>query len=163
MLTTPFFAVFGWAWLYVSATFRIFTMTNYIISMCLRMLGLWRERSFGWWLIGGIWDAKYNLLLLPTTVVKNVISFNMAQAERALPMKAMDGPACGGDSNQDPSLPGGTTKSRPDDGRRPSFCKTYKASDSPYLVVNCQLDDAGAMLTCQQETAAHKLDGVHCY
>jgi hypothetical protein len=161
MLTTPFFAVFGWAWFYVSATFGIFMMANYILSMVLRMFGLWRERGLGWWLIGGLWAATYNLLLLPTTVVKKVISFNREQAERALLTRAMDGPACGADSSQTQRLPGGSTEFRPNAARRPSFCKTYKASDSLYHSANRQIDKARATLTRQQEAAAHKLDGVH--
>jgi hypothetical protein len=51
----------------------------------LRIVGLWKERGFGWWLLGGLWAAAYNLLLLSTTVVKNIMVFNRAQAERALP------------------------------------------------------------------------------
>jgi hypothetical protein len=51
----------------------------------LRIVGLWKERGFGWWLLIGLWAAAYNLLLLPTTVVKNIMVFNRAQAERALP------------------------------------------------------------------------------
>jgi hypothetical protein len=48
MLATPFFALFGWTWFYLSATFGIFTMTNFVFSVGLRMFGLWRERGFGW-------------------------------------------------------------------------------------------------------------------
>jgi hypothetical protein len=92
MMTTPFFALFGSTWFYLSATFRIFTMTNYVLSVLLRMFGLWKERGFGWWLIGGLWAATYNLLLLPTTVMKNIMGFNREQAERALLTRVTDGP-----------------------------------------------------------------------
>jgi hypothetical protein len=53
MMTTPFFALFRWTWFYLSAICRIFTITNYIFSVTLRMIGLWKERGFGWWLLGG--------------------------------------------------------------------------------------------------------------
>jgi hypothetical protein len=42
MMTTPFFALFGWMWFYLSAIFRIFRMTNYARSVLLRMFGLWK-------------------------------------------------------------------------------------------------------------------------
>jgi hypothetical protein len=80
MMTTPFCALFGWMWFYLSATFGIFTTMNYVLSVMMRMFGLWRERGFGWWLIGGLWAAMYNLLL-PTTVIKKVMGFNREQAE----------------------------------------------------------------------------------
>jgi hypothetical protein len=47
MMTTPFFALFGWTWFYLSALMGLFTITNYIFSMTLRMIGLWKERGFG--------------------------------------------------------------------------------------------------------------------
>jgi hypothetical protein len=84
MMTTPFFAIFGWTWFYLSAMMGLFTILNYVFSVTLRIVGLWKERGFGWWLLGGLLVAAYNLLL-PTTVVKNIMVFNRAQAERALP------------------------------------------------------------------------------
>jgi hypothetical protein len=72
MMTTPFFALFGWTWFYLSALMGLFTITNYIFSVTLRMIGLWKERGFGWWLLGGLPAATYNLHLLPTTVIKNI-------------------------------------------------------------------------------------------
>ncbi len=78
--------VFGWTWFYLSAMMGLFTILNYVFSVTLRIIGLWKERGFGWWLLGGLWAAAYNLLLLPTTVVKNIMTFNREQAEKALPM-----------------------------------------------------------------------------
>jgi hypothetical protein len=68
MMTTPFFALFGWTWFYLSALMGLFTIMNYIFSGTLRIIGLWKDRGFGWWLLGGLWAAMYNLLL-PTDVV----------------------------------------------------------------------------------------------
>jgi hypothetical protein len=59
MMTTPFFALFGWTWFYLSSICGIFTITNYIFSLTLRMIGLLRERGFGWWLLGGLWAPTY--------------------------------------------------------------------------------------------------------
>jgi hypothetical protein len=86
MMTSPFFALFGWTWFYLGAIMGIFTITNYIFSVTLRMIGLWKERGFGWWLLGGLWAATNNLLLLPKTLVKNIMVFNKEQAKKALPM-----------------------------------------------------------------------------
>jgi hypothetical protein len=85
MMTTPFFAIFVWTWFYLSAMMGLFTILNYVFSVTLRIIGLWEERGFGWWLLGGLWAAAYNLLLLPTTVVKNIMIFNREQSERAIP------------------------------------------------------------------------------
>jgi hypothetical protein len=161
MMTTPFFALFGWTWFYLSVICGIFTITNYIFSLTLRMIGLWKERGFGWWLLGSLWSGTYNLLLLPTTVVKNIMVFNKEQAEKALPMKAMDGPELGASSNLIQPLQGGTTESNLDETRRPSSGETYKAVNSPYHSVNRQLEEARLTLTRQQEEAAYKLAGVH--
>jgi hypothetical protein len=163
MMTTPLFALFRWMWLYLSATFGIFTMTNYVLSLMLKMFGLWRERGFGWWLIGSLLAATNNHLLLPTTVMKKVMGFNQEQAERALPTRVTDGPACGADCSQTQCPPEQTTKLRRNTTRRPSSEETYRASDSPYHSVNRQLDEARAKLTRQQEAAAHRLAGVHCH
>jgi hypothetical protein len=78
MMTTPFFAIFGWTWFYLSAMMGLFTILNYVFSVTLRIVRLWKERGFRWWLLGGLWAAAYNLLLLPTTVVKNIMVFNRA-------------------------------------------------------------------------------------
>jgi hypothetical protein len=51
MMTTPFFALFGWTWFYLSALMGLFTIMNYIFSVTLRMIGLWKERGFGWCLL----------------------------------------------------------------------------------------------------------------
>jgi hypothetical protein len=48
MMTNPFFALFGWTWFYLSALMGLFTITNYIFSVTLRMIGLWKERGLGW-------------------------------------------------------------------------------------------------------------------
>jgi hypothetical protein len=82
MMTTPFFALFGWTWFYLSAIMGLFSIMNYIFSVTLRIFGLWKERGFGWWLLGGLWAATYNLLLLPTTVVKNIMVFNRELCRR---------------------------------------------------------------------------------
>jgi putative lipoic acid-binding regulatory protein len=139
----------------------IFTITNYTFSVTLRMIRLWKERGFGSWLLGSLWAATYNLLLLPTTVVKNIIVFNKEQAEKALPMKAMDGLELGASSNVIQLLQGGTTESNHDKTRKPSSGGTYKAVDSPYYSVSHQLEEARKTLTRQQEEAAYKLAGVH--
>jgi hypothetical protein len=131
MMTAPFFALFGWTWFYLSALMGIFSITNYIFSVTLRMIGLWKERGFGWWLLGGLLAATYNLLLLPTTVVKNIMVFNMEQAEKALPMQAMVGQELGTASNMVQPLQGGTG-SNIDETKRPNKEGTYKAADSPY-------------------------------
>jgi hypothetical protein len=95
MMTTPFFALFSWTWFHLSPLMGLFTIINFIFSVTLRIIGLWKERGFEWWLLGGHWAATYNLLLLPTTVVKNIMVFNMEQAERALPTRATGGPVPG--------------------------------------------------------------------
>jgi hypothetical protein len=61
MMTTPFFAIFVWTWFYLSAMMGLFTILNYVFSVTLRIVGLWKERGFGWWLLGGLWTAAYNL------------------------------------------------------------------------------------------------------
>jgi hypothetical protein len=109
MMNTPFFALFGWTWFYLSAIFGIFMMTNYALSIMLRMFGLWKEWGFGWWLIGGLWAATYNLLLLTTTVMKNIMGFNRAQAEKALPTRVTDGPALGASGSRTQCPPEETT------------------------------------------------------
>jgi hypothetical protein len=141
-MTTLFFALFSWTWFYLSAICRIFTIMNYIFSVTLRMIGLWRERGFGWWLLGGLWAATYNLLLLPTTVMKNIMGFNKEQAEKALLMKVTDGQEFGASSNLIQSLQEETKESKLNATRRLSSGETYKASDSPYHSVNRQLDEA---------------------
>jgi hypothetical protein len=160
MITTPFFALFGWTWFYLSALMGIFTKMNYIFSVTLRIIGLWKERGFGWWLLGGLWAATYNLLLLPTTVVKNIMVFNREQAERALPTQAKGGPVPGTTSNVVQPLQGGAG-SRLDEIKKPSDNRTYEAADSPYSSANHQLGQAQERLARQQEEAAHKLENVH--
>jgi hypothetical protein len=99
LMTTPFFALFGWMWFYLSALMGLLPITNYIFSVTLRMIGLWKEGGFRWWLLGSIWAATYNLLLLPTTVVKKIMVFNREQAEKALPTQATVGLQLGTTSN----------------------------------------------------------------
>jgi hypothetical protein len=121
MMTTPFFALFGWTWFYLSALMGLFTIMNYIFSVTLRIIRLWKERGFGWWLLGSLWAATYYLLLLPTTVVKNIMVFNREQAERAL-QTLTSGPVPCTTSNVVQPLQGGTgcsldgTKKPSDDG-----------------------------------------------
>jgi hypothetical protein len=162
MMTTSFFLLFGWTWFYLVALMGLFTITNYIFSVTLRMIGLWKESGFGWWLLGCLWAAMYNLLLLPTAVVKNIMVFNREQAEKALSMKAMNGLELGRTSNVVQPLQGGT-ESNLDETKKPSEGGTYKASDSSYHSVNHQLGEAKKTLTRQQEEVAYKLAGVHRY
>jgi hypothetical protein len=160
MMTTPLFALFGWTWFYLSALMGLFTITNYIFSVTLRMIGLWKERGFGWWLIGGLWAAMYNLLLLPTTVVKNIMVFNREQAEKALPM--LGGLELGTTNQVVQPLQGGTG-SNLDKTKKPNKEGTYKADDSPYYSVDRQLGEAKKTRARQQEEAAYKLKGVLGY
>jgi hypothetical protein len=81
----------------------LFTIMNYIFSVTLRIIGLWKERGFGWWLLGGLWATTYNLLLLPTTVVKNIMVFHREQSERAL-LTLMNGSVPGTTSNVSPTV-----------------------------------------------------------
>jgi hypothetical protein len=161
MMTTLFFALFGWTWFYLSALMGLFTITNYIFSVTLRMIGLWKERGFKWWLLGGLWATTYNLLLLPTTVVKNIMVFNREQAEKALPTQ---GGMELGTTNQVVVQPlQGGTGSNPDETKKPNKERTYKANDSPYYSVDRQLGQAKKTITRQQEETAYKLEGVHRY
>jgi hypothetical protein len=161
IITTLFFALFWWICFYLSALMGIFTITNYIFSVTLRMIGLWKETGFGWWLLGGLWAATYNLLLLPTTVVKNIMVFNREQAEKALPMQATVGLELGTTSNVVQPLQEGTG-SNLEETKKPNEGGTYKAVDSHYHSVDRQLGEAKT-LTWQQEEAAYKLAGVHRY
>jgi hypothetical protein len=158
MMTTPFFALFGWTWFYLSTNMGLFTIMNYIFSVTLRIIGLWKERGFGWWLLGGLWAATYNLLLLPTTVVKNIMVFNRAQAERALPT-SMNGSAPGKTDNKVRPLQGGTG-SNLDGTRTPDDAA---AADSPYSSAAHLLVQAREMFALQQREAAERLDNVHSY
>jgi hypothetical protein len=47
MMTTPFFALFGWRGFYLSALMGLFTIMNYIFSVTPRIIGLWKERGSG--------------------------------------------------------------------------------------------------------------------
>jgi hypothetical protein len=130
MMTTLLFALFGWTWFYLSAIMGLFTIMNYIFSVTLRIIGLWKERGFGWWLHGSLWAATYNLLLLPTTVVKNIMVFNREQAEQALPMST-NGSAPGRTDNKVLPLQG-ETGSNLDGTKTPDDAVTYKAADFLY-------------------------------
>jgi hypothetical protein len=144
MMTTPFFALFGWTWFYLSAIMGLFTIMNYIFSVTLRIIGLWKERGFGWWLLVGLW-AAYNLLLLPTTVVKNIMVFNRVQADRALPTST-NGSAPGKADNEVSPLQGGTGSNH-DGTRKPDDAA---AADSPYSSAAHLLVQAREMLALQQ-------------
>jgi hypothetical protein len=161
MMTTPFVALFGWTWFYLSALMGLFTIMNYILSVTLRIIGLWKERGFGWWLLGGLWAATYNLLLLPRTVVKNIMVFNREQAERALPTLT-SGPVPRTTSNVVQPLQGGAGSSL-NGTKKPSEDETYGAADSSYSSAARQLGQAQETLVRQQKEAAQKLDNVHRY
>jgi hypothetical protein len=161
MMTTPFFALFGCTWFFMSALMGLFTIMNYIFSGTLRIIRLWKEKGFGWWLLGGLWAATYNLLLLPTTVVKNIMVFNMEQAERTLPT-LMSGPVPVTTSNVVQPLQGGTGSSL-DGTKKLSNDGTYGAADSPYSSAARQLGQAQETLARQQKEVAQKLDNVHRY
>jgi hypothetical protein len=150
-----FLALFGWRWFYLSAIMGLFTIMNYIFSVTLRIIGLWKERGFGWWLLGGLWAATYNLLLLPTTVVKNIMVFNREQAERALPT-LMNGSAPGTTDNVVHPLQGGTG-SNLDGTKMPNDAVTYGAADSPYSSAAHLFGQARETLTLQQREATEKL------
>jgi hypothetical protein len=117
---------------------------------------LWKERGFGWWLLGGLWAAAYNLLLLPTTVVKNIMTFNREQAERVLPTSTTGSASLRTDIEVLP-LQGGAgpegTKT-PDEDVVASF---------PYASAKRQLKQARAMLVSQSREAAEKLERVHLH
>jgi hypothetical protein len=124
----------------------------------LRIVGLWKERGFGWWLLGGLWVAAYNLLLLPTTVVKNIMVFIRAQAERALPTSTTGSVLMKTDKEVLP-LQGGAG-SDPDGTRTPDG---DAAANSPYSSAARQLVQAREMLALQRREAAEILDNVHGY
>jgi hypothetical protein len=158
MMTTPFFAIFRWTWFYLSAMMVLFTILNYIFSVTLRIVGLWKERGFGCWLLGGLWAAAYNLLLLPTTVVRNIMIFNREQAERALPTSTTGSAFSKTDTGVLP-LQGGAC-SGPEGTRTPD--EDAEAS-SPYSSANRQLKQAREMLATQGREAAEKLERVHTH
>jgi hypothetical protein len=158
IMTTPFFAIFGWTWFYLSAMMGLFTILNYVFSMTLRIVGLWKKRGFRWWLLGGLWAAAYNLLLLPTTVLKNIMVFNRAQAERALPMSTNES-APGKTDEEVLPLQGGTG-SNPDGTRTPDGAAN---ASSPYSSAARQLVQAREMLALQRREDAETLDNVHGY
>jgi hypothetical protein len=158
MMTTPFFAIFGWTWFYLSALMGLFTILNYVFSMTLRIVRLWKERGFGWWLLGGLWAAAHNLLLLPTTGVKNIMIFNRAQAEQALPTST-NGSAPGNTDEEVLPLQGGT-------GFKQEGTRTPDkdaATNSPYSSAARQLIQAREQLALQKIQAAETLDNVHGY
>jgi hypothetical protein len=136
----------------------LFTILNYVFSVTLRIVGLWKERGFRWWLLGGFWAAAYNLLLLPTTVVKNIMIFNREQAERALPT-SMTGYAFSKTDTGVLPLQGGA-------GSGPEGTRTTDddtVASSPYSSANRQLKLAREMLVAQGREAAEKLENVHTY
>jgi hypothetical protein len=158
MMTTPFFAIFSWTWFYLSAMMGLFTILNYVFSVTLRIVGLWKKRGFGWWLLGGLWAAAYNLLLLPTTVVKNIMVFNRTQDERALPTSTNGSALMKMDEEVLP-LQGGAG-SDPDGTRTPDG---DAAASSPYSFAARQIVQARVMLALQRREAAETLDNVHGY
>jgi hypothetical protein len=148
MMTTQFFAIFGWTWFYLSAMMGLFTIINYVFSVTMRIVGLWKERGFGWWLLGGLWAAAYNLLLLPTTVVKNIMTFSREQAERALPTTTIGSASSKTDFEVLP-LQGGA-------GSGPEGTKTSDEdveASSPYDLAKRQLKEARAKLVTQSREA----------
>jgi hypothetical protein len=157
MMTTPFFAIFGWTWFYLRAMMGLFTILNYVFSVTLRIVVLWKEMGFGWWLLGGLCADAYNLLL-PTTVVKNNMVFNRAQAKRALPTSTIASAIMKTDIEVLP-LQGGAG-SDPDGTRTPD---EDAAANSPYSSAARQLTQAREMLALQRREAAETLDNVHGY
>jgi hypothetical protein len=158
MMTTPFFPIFGWTWFYLSAMMGLFTIINYVFSVTLRIVGLWKERGFGWWLLGGLWAAAYNLLLLPTTVVKNIMTFNREQAKRVLPTTTTGSASSRTDFEVLP-LQGGA-------GSGPKRTKTSDEdveASSPYYIAKRQLKQARAMLVTQSREGDEKLVRVHLH
>jgi hypothetical protein len=145
MMMTPFLAIFDWTWFYLSAMMGLFTILNYVFSVTLRIVGLWKERGFGWWLLGGLWAAAYNLLLLPTTVVMNVMVFNRAQAERALPTSTTGSAIMKMDEEVLPLQ--GVAGSDPNVTRTPDG---DAAANSPYSSAAHQLVQAREMLALQR-------------
>jgi hypothetical protein len=156
MMTTPFFAIFGWTWFYLSAMMGLFTILNYVFSVTLRIIGLWKERGFGWWLLGGLWASAYNLLLLPTTVVKNIMTFNREQAERALPTTTIGSASSKTDVGVLP-LQGGA-------GSGPEGAETSDEdveASSPNDLAKRQLKEARTKLATQTREANETLVRVH--
>jgi hypothetical protein len=90
--------------------------------------------------------------------VKNIMVFNRAQAERALPTST-NGSAPGKTDNKVRPLQGGTG-SNLDGTRTPDEAAT---ADSPYSSSAHQLVQAQEMLALQQREAAERLDNVHSY
>jgi hypothetical protein len=111
--------------------------------------------------LGGLWAATYNLLLLPTTVVKNIMVFNREQAERALPT-LMNGSVPGTTGNVVRPLQGGTGSSL-NETKKPNDAVTYRAADSQYSSAAHLLRQAQETLAKQQKEAAEKLENVHRY
>jgi hypothetical protein len=136
----------------------LFTILNYVFSVTLRIVGLLKERGFRWCLLEGLWAAAYNLLLLPTTVLKNIMVFNRAQAERALPTLTI-GSAIMKTGQEVLPLQGGAG-SDPDRTRTPD---EDTAANSPYSSAALQLTQATEMLALQRREAAKTLDNVHGY
>jgi hypothetical protein len=136
----------------------LFTIINYIFSVTLRIVALWKERGFGWWLLGGLWAAAYNSLLLPTTVVKNIMIFNREQAERVLPTSTTGSASLKTDIEVLPLQEGA--------GSGPKGTKTPDEdveASSPYSSAKRQLKQAWAMLVTQSREAAEKLERVHLH
>jgi hypothetical protein len=161
MMTTPFFAIFGWTWFYLSAMMGLFTILNYVFSVTLRIVSLWKERGLGWWLLGGLWAAAYNLLLLPITVVKNIMTFNREQAKRALPttMTTTTGSASPRNDVKVLSLTRGAGSSS--EGTK-MLDEDVEAS-SPYNLAKRELSEARAKLVNQSFEGNEKLVRVHQY
>jgi hypothetical protein len=101
------------------------------------------------------------VLLLPTTVVKNIMVFNREQAERAL-TTLMNGSAPGTTYNVVYPLQGGTG-SNLNGTKTPNDAVTYGAADSPYSSAAHLLGQARETLALQQREEAEKLDNVHRY
>jgi hypothetical protein len=98
------------------------------------------------------------ILLLPTTVVKNIMIFNREQAERALPTSTTGSAFSKTDTGVLP-LQGGAG-SGPEGTRTPD---EDAAANAPYSSANRQLKQAREMLVAQGREAAEKLENVHTY
>jgi hypothetical protein len=100
----------------------------------------------------------YNLLLLPTTLVKNIMVFNRAQAEQALPTST-NGSAPGKIDKEVLLLQGGTGSNHEGTRTPDEVAPAY----SPYSSATRQLVQAREMLALQKREASETLDNVHGY
>jgi hypothetical protein len=105
---------------------------------------------------GGLWAAAYNLLLLPTTVVKNIMTFNREQAKRAI-LTTTPGSASSRRDVKVLPLQGGA-------GSGPEGTETSDEdveASSPYDLAKRQLKEARTKLATQTREANKTLVQVH--